>query len=346
MLELDRSKGGTDDEKKKELELRLRDKENHIVNLRKKQRELMNLTKVSARNSEDINRLRAEVRSMKRKKVDLQKQLGEERRQHIKEKRDMEKETMQKEREVNKWKKVSTQREVQAEKAQQVAKARLEEIGHLRSKYKDAEKKIRLLSVKRGVMAKAGLDPVIVGRRETSKAGVQQQGGGKRKTVVDTEAMREHFDKKVAEVVRKEAIVDKLAHEWEDHFELSQKRQELVGSKDEASKDAIQSLDIQIGFKEDRIRQLAQRLAKPEDGGKTKIQRKSQTFLFDEEFKKLCSGKFLSFVALVCCCNTPSLIYGRSHFRDIERDSCKSFVRNGCSRETTRRSTCKNSFVA
>lgn len=148
------------DEGKKLLQDRLKEKEAHIASLRKKQKELSELTMVSSRHHADIARLQTEVKTMKRRKVDLQKLLGQERKHHASEKRELEKTALQKDREVNKWKRVSTQREVQAEKACQVAKARLEEIGLLRSKYREAEKKLRLLSLKKGVMAKAGLDPV------------------------------------------------------------------------------------------------------------------------------------------------------------------------------------------
>jgi len=150
------------DEGKKLLQHRLKEKEAHIASLRKKQKELSELTKVSSRNHAEITRLQTEVKTMKRRKVDLQKQLAQERKHHASEKKQLEKTAMQKEREVNKWKKVSTQRELQAQKANQVSKARLEEIGHLRAKYKDAEKKLRLASLKKGVLAKAGLDPVRI----------------------------------------------------------------------------------------------------------------------------------------------------------------------------------------
>lgn len=279
-----------------DLEMRLKEKDGHIAALRKKQRELQNLTRVSARNHDQILRLQSDVREMKRRKVDLQKELTQERKRHAKEKKLLEKAAMQMDREVNKWKKVSTEREVQAEKASRVAKARLEEIGHLRSKYKDAEKKLRVMSLKRGVMAKAGLDPVMIGRREGGKDNQSQtpKASGTRVRTISADSLRDHFDQKVAEVVRKEAIVDKLAQEWEEHFELSSRQQELSDERDE---EAAQSLALQIQFKEDQIRQLAQRLGKPQDTsgggghGRASANTKNIGFLFDDDFKRICGGK-------------------------------------------------------
>jgi len=278
------------DEGKKLLQNRLQEKEDHIKVLRKKHAEITRLQSVSSQNHGEIARLQADVKNMKRRKVDLQKQLGQERKDHAFEKKRLEKTAIQKEREVDKWKKVSTQSEVQAQKAGQVAKARLEEIGHLRTKYKDAEKKLRLLSLKKGVMLNAGLDPVMIGRREAKQSGQKSGPASSRK--VDADTMRDYFDQKVADVVRKEAIADKLAQEWEEHFELSTKKEELLEGGNVGSEDEVQSLSIQIQFKEDCIRQLAQRLGKHQIPQKTMPQRrKAEAFLFDKEFKDLCSGK-------------------------------------------------------
>lgn len=286
--QLERSK--ETDEGKKLLRDRLKEKESHIASLRKKQKELSELTRVSSRNHAEITRLQAEVKTMKRRKVDVQKQLAQERKHHALEKRKLEKTALQKDREANKWKNVSTKREVQAEKASQVAKSRLDEIGHLRAKYKDAEKKLRLLSLKRGVMAKAGLDPVMVGRREGKR-----DSRAKRSTPTSKQAnadsMRDYFDQKVAEVARKEAIADKLAREWEEHFELKTKKEEIIEVGDNGCDEEAQSLSLQIQFKEDRIRQLAQRLGKQREPPNTSPNSKKDLFLFDEEYRNFCSGK-------------------------------------------------------
>lgn len=237
---------------------------------------------------------------MKRRKVDLQKQLGQERKHHATEKKQLEKHALQKDREAHKWQKLSSQHGIQAERANQVAKARLEEIGQLRSKYKDAEKKIRVLSLKRGVMEKAGISHVMVGRRSrgaVTKDDSSASGSGAQR--LDFDALRDIFDQKVAEVVRKEAIADKLANEWEAHFELTSKKQELLSKKEEGFEEAAQSLSIQIQFKEDRIRQLAQRLGKrvEQSEGEEPISPTSRndSFLFDGSFEKQCAGKAILF---------------------------------------------------
>jgi hypothetical protein len=280
----------------KGLQEELRQKEAHIANLRKKQKELMDLTTVSSRNDSEITRLQNDVKEMKRRKVDLQKELREERKNHAKELKRLQKEALQKERELNKWKKVSNQREMEAERAAQMSKHRLEELGQMRNRYKDAEKKLRILSVKRGVMAKAGLDPVIVGRREPKKANgsgrTKKTGRMDTRTMVNVDALRDYFDEKVATVAKKEALVDKLAKEWEDHFELTLRRQEEVDN-DEVSDEALQALAVQIQFKEDRIRQFAQRLGKQERPTETTSNSatdESDSFLFGKEFSKVCNG--------------------------------------------------------
>jgi len=156
------------------------------------------------------------------------------------------------------------------------------------------EKKLRVMSLKRGVMEKAGLDPVIVGRRDWNPPGQDQSSRvttrSNKKVSIDTDALRDHLDQKVAEVVRKEAIVDKLAHEWEEHFELTSKRSELSEAVDAGAEEELQSLDLKIQFKEDRIRQLAQRLTKQKDIPK-QGNPLTDTFLFSAEFRKICPGK-------------------------------------------------------
>ena len=271
------------------LTTQLKEKESHIADLKKKQKELRNLTAVSSRNLSELNKLQNDVAFMKRKKVDMQKQLAEERKSFATEKKRFEKDAMQKERELNKWKQVSSQREIEAQKAQQVAKARLQELGQLRSKYKDAEKKVRVLSLKKGVMAKAGLDPVLVGRRE--KKQIQPTSKSR---CVDADRLRDHFDQKVASIVRKEAIVDKLAEEWEEHFQLTSQREAMVASQGEGTEE-VESLTIQIQFKESRIRQLAQRLGRDQQSPRGRSDfsdKKSDAFLFDNELAKICGGAF------------------------------------------------------
>jgi hypothetical protein len=283
--ELQNTKGGN--RSHSNLMSQLKEKETHIADLKNKQKELRNLTAVSSRNLSEINRLQNDVSTMKRKKVEMQKQLAEERKAFANEKKRFQKDAMQKERELNKWKQVSNQREIAAQKAQQVAKARLQELGHLRTKYKDAEQKVRVLSLKKGVMAKAGLEPILVGRRSSK----QDEARSKSKNA-DVDRLRDHFDQKVASVVRKEALVDKLAQEWEEHFQLTTQREEMVATYGENSEE-VESLSIQLKFKESRIRQFAQRLGRDHqasDETSTFSDKKSDAFLFDKELSKVCGG--------------------------------------------------------
>ena len=286
----------------KDLQERLAIKERHIAGLRNKQKELITLTKVSSRNESEIHRLQNEVISMKQKKVDMQKLIASERKNHASEIQRLKKEAMQRERETTKWKRISDKKAAEAEKAKQVAKARLEEVSQLRSKYKEAERKLRIRTLKRGVMEKAGLDPVIVGRRDSqarSMASGSVQGRDlnrrSKNSEIDFDAIRDFLDQKVAEVGRKEAIADKLANEWEDHLELVSRREELVGQSENvgtcASTDDVDALDIQIQYKEERIRQLSRRLGKAEADKETKGRSVEAAFLDDIGFTSILGGK-------------------------------------------------------
>jgi chromosome segregation ATPase len=287
----------TDDHASRSLKERLKEKEDHIANLRRRQKELIDLTAVSSRNDTEISKLQTDVQSMKKKKADLQKQLNEERKTHSTEVKKLQKTAMQKDRELNKIKRISSQKEAEAKMSAMVAKARLDELGQLRNKYKDAEKKLRLLSVKRGVMVKAGLDPVLVGRRDNKRirpqasSHAQTNGETSGASRIDPDAVRDYFDKKVATIARKEALVEKLAHEWEEHFELTMRRQELDASHDDEAELELQALGVRIQFKEDRIRQLAQRLSKQQQPVSSAEKKADDAFLFDSEFAKLCGGK-------------------------------------------------------
>mmetsp|Transcript_3665 Transcript_3665/g.10080 ORF Transcript_3665/g.10080 Transcript_3665/m.10080 type:complete len:1557 (-) Transcript_3665:124-4794(-) len=259
-----------------ELKEKLRKKEEHIAELKKKSRELRSLTTISSRNANEIARLSRDVEDMKRRKVDLQRTLTSERKSHAEQIKRLQKEALQKERELNKYKRLTTKKEVEAEKANKVAKSRLEELGALRQKYKDTEKKLRLQSVKRGVRAKAGIDPVLVGQRD------------KAQQTVDTNALRDLFDEKVSKVARKEALVNKLAEEWEEHFQLSSKRDEVAVHE---SAEDLENVELQLKYKEDRIRTLAKRLEKENSGEDSKEKKvANESFLFDAQFERVCKA--------------------------------------------------------
>lgn len=127
----------------------------------------------------------------------------------------------------------------------------------------------------------------MIGRREGKRGSREKLLSSSNQANADS--VRDFFDQKVAEVVRKEAIADKLAQEWEEHFELSTKKEELIENGGEGYEEEAQSLELQLRFKEDKIRQLAQRLGKQRETTKASSS-KTELFLFDEEFKRFCSG--------------------------------------------------------
>ena len=123
-------------------------------------------------------------------------------------------------------------------------------------------------------------------------------------TTVDADLLRDFFDKKVAHVVRKEALVDKLAQEWEIYFELNTQLNERsnaaeVGDDADEEEEALQTLEVQLRFQSDKIRKLARRLGNkslsqesvddPSLSNSTFLE--GDAFLFDKEFSDLCSGK-------------------------------------------------------
>ena len=290
-----------------ELKKRLQEKEGHIAGLKRRQGELERLTKVSTRSEAEMNRLKEEVANMKHRKVELQKMITSERKSHTGEVRRLRKEVAQSDREAAKWKKISDKKALQAERAQQMAKQRLEQLGQMKSKYKEAERKLRVRTVKRGVMEKAGLDPVMVGRRNTttSKTSAANRAGGKgkdggpsssssssmlsspRSSTIDVDSIRDFLDQKVADVGRKEALADKLANEWEDHLMLAAKKEEVLecmaAGDTEGTEETIEGLDVQLKYKQERIRQLAQRLGKDPRGGKAKNKDTDKDAVLDDD---------------------------------------------------------------
>lgn len=290
----------------KDLQARLQDKERHIAGLRKKQKELVSLTRVSSRNESEIGRLRNDVVTMKQKKVELQKLVTSERKRHAIEIQRLKKQAIQREREATKWKRAADKKAMEAEKAQQVAKARLDQVGQLRSKYKDAERQLRVRVVKRGVMEKAGLDSVIVGRRDSKQRQMATDSSKERGRNVDFDAVRGFLDQKIAEISRKEAIADKLANEWEDHLELVSQREESIRSS--SSKEAIDALGVQIQYKEERIRQLARRLGKVEKDKGANDQLLAAAFLEEKQLTSIIGGKDVNVCLGACIVVSAALI--------------------------------------
>lgn len=280
-----------------ELAEKLRKKQEEIAELKKKQRELSRLTSVASRNGSQIAKLTNDVIEMKQKKVIMQKQITDERKHHAMEVQKLKKDAMQKDRELTKMKTVSDRKTFQAEKAQQMAKTRLEQMNQLKTKYKESEKKLRMQTIKRGVMQKAGLDSVMVGRRELKKKPKDQAAATPEQPKpnavnIDYNVLRNFFDQKVADVGRRESLAEKLAQEWEEHLGLTSTREEWLQSVDEGdTTEAIEALDSQIKFKENRIRQLAARLGKRKVADEEETS-ENATFLFDKDFKTVVGGEF------------------------------------------------------
>jgi Tfp pilus assembly protein PilO len=278
--ELDRLDKGHGSEE--EMKTKLQAKRLEVAHLRKKQAELTRLTSVATRNESQISNLRNEVTEMKHKKTDLQKQIVSERKLHSVEVQQLKKQTMQKERELYKVQRASDRNALEAERAKNMAKTRLGHLTQLKSKYKESEKKLRLQTLKRGVMSKAGFDHVMVGRRQSRK---RVEG---REEDVKVDSLRDFFDQKVADVARKEALAEKLAQEWEEHLELSIQREELQVIH--GSSENLEALNSQIKYKEDRIRQLASKLGKRQNSS-DHHSHGDETFLFDQKFKQIVGSK-------------------------------------------------------
>jgi hypothetical protein len=281
-----------------ELKDRLREKQQQIDSLKKMQTNYKKQTGEASRNEADIARLsqlQQDVKHMKKRKADMQKELAYEKRNHAKEVSRLSKMVGQKDREINKVQKYSNQLAVDAEKVKAISMMRLSELAQLK-------KALRLY--KRGV----GLDPVLVGRRQ---ARTKEKNGGDRKvkgsesmmSSIDVDSIRDYFDKKVASVVRKEALVDKLAKEWEQYFELNTRLKGIVdGSDEDNSSETRETLEVQIRFKNDNIRKLAQRVRRQEltESSDGEIPSQSDSFLFDAEFSKLSTGKVIVILSAFC----------------------------------------------
>ena len=267
----------------KEMTELLQQKQEQIENLKRLQANYTRQTSIPSKASVDhLSRLQSDVTLMKKRKADMQKELAMEKKHHLQELGKLKKIVMQKDREIDKIQKISKSNADEMEKAKAISKHRLDELTQLRKAIRD---------YKRG----AGLDPVIVGRRQVKSLDKECTITGRDgeqfffpASVADS--IRDYFDSKVAAVVHKEALVDRLAKEWEEFFDLTTQRQ-LVN----ISSDTQESLDMQIQFKTENIRKIAlrlkyQELSNDNNTGIVTEQDKGDSFIFDERFAKLCSS--------------------------------------------------------
>ena len=284
---------GTGHSRGKELTEKLKVKQAQIADLKRRQSELSRLTSVASRNESQIDRLKNDVREMKSKKIDLQKQITSERKSHMTEVKKMKKEYMQKDRELTKTKREVNKKSQEASKAQKIAKARLEQMTQLKAKYKETEKRLRMKTVKQGVLKKAGLDPIIFGRRQPEdRGGVKHRPKFGDKKEADVDKLRDFFDEKVADVSRRENLAEKLAQEWEEHLELTIQKEEYLQSDDDGQDESLNALDSAIKYREERIRQLASRLGKREKRNREN-KTPNEALIFNKEFNKIAGTKAL-----------------------------------------------------
>lgn len=300
-LEAELRKFEKDSQKYKELAEELNAKNKNIDKLKKRHTEVKGLTAIASRNEAVISNLTAEIVDMKKKKNTLENQLTTERKEHARMLQQFQKKASAQQQSVLKMRQQLAATMAQKQKVQEIAKAHAEEITELRSKYNTAEKKLRMQTLKRGMMERAGIDPVLIGHRgkkSVSKpAPTSYTRNDKRShSSGDINKMRNFLDDKIAEISRKEAAADKLAHEWEDHLELTNRKDQLVveskGTRnDSAITDEIEALDFQIKYKESRIRQLASKLANKssKSNGSTSHSFLHDTLVDDTVFKSITS---------------------------------------------------------
>jgi len=318
-----------------------------ILDLSKKQSELKNLAKVSSRNSNVIDRLKNDLLVMKRSKVELQRQVASERKAHAEAVKNMKQVAHRKDREAAKCNKELSRRVTKAEKTAKVANSRLGDLNILRTKYKEAEKKLRMHRLKTGIMERVGVDAVMRGSRKrkgnhfkTSPMNIATKSTknipkskSKKKSTINVEKLRSYINAKISDVGRKEDIAHKIANEWEDHLELISRKEEMLGEPNERREhndnidEELDALDAQLKYKESRIRKLTMRL-----GNKTFSSGKSEqrggatqnSLLEDDEFKSVCVG--LS--PIVAAQAASKMLFGMVV---KERKKVASLVRTACS---------------
>ena len=314
-------------QKYQDLKVALHAKEKFIDQLRNRQHEIKSLTSIASRNDKAIGNLKAEIVQMKKQKITLQKRLSQERKDHEKSLNQLKKQVSLHERNAMKAKRDLETAKLQKQRVQQIAKSHSTEISELRLKYREVEKKLRMQTLKRGVLERAGIDPVLVGRKvrnvrpqsrlsraSTAPSALIDSNGKRKFSSGDINQMQSFLDQKVAEMSRKEAAADKLAMEWEDHLELTTRKEQLMsedtGRKDSLINDELEALDFQIQYKESRIRQLARRLStRPKsanDGGEDNNQILLDKLIDDRKFKELTRD----FTALSSAQLTSKILFG------------------------------------
>jgi hypothetical protein len=295
-LEAELKKSEKDSQKYKDLEQQLIAKQKHISELKKRQKEVKNLTSIASRNEVIISKLSAEIESMKKQKISLEQQLVKERKEHNRSLQQLKKKAQTQEKDVIMIRQQLAATIAQKEKVQEIAKSRAKEISELRSKYNTAEKKLRMQTLKRGMMERAGIDPILVGRTQM-KGSRPPSSKLQNDSSHDVQKIRAFLEEKIAEIGRKEVTADKLAQEWEDHLELTTRKEQILAEskgklKESSLVDEIEALDFQIEYKESRIRSLAAKLStkSTDSDEKDSKGRHKDVLLDDAVFKNITSG--------------------------------------------------------
>ena len=169
----------------------------------------------------EIKVLSEEMALMKRQKVDLLKRIETERKINKGALDKANREVELGRRAQQKLKNQAAGYKQEAEGANRMSKARLEEVHRTRAKYREAEKKLRMETLKRGVMRRVGLDGVVVGR----KAGPgSQDRNNAAKNLPDFTSVKKWLDRKIEDIGNKEEAAEKLAVEWEGRLELLERK--------------------------------------------------------------------------------------------------------------------------
>jgi hypothetical protein len=259
-----------------DVEEALAKKEKYISKIKKRQVEMLSLTSVASRNEAVISDLTNQISKMKIQRDDLQKQLLNDRKNYNSALRQLERRSLAQTQDIGKIREQLDTTLAQKHRVEEIARSRGEEIVKLRDQYQNAEKRLRMQTLKRGMLERAGVDQIMVGRygrktlssKPTSNHATLNQFDFSSN---DINKMRETLHKYITEISKMESTADVLAKEWEDHFELCTRKASASkdGDRDEMEiKDEIESLDFQIQYKESRIRKLAARLGNSniEDG--------------------------------------------------------------------------------
>lgn len=268
-LETELQKYSKNSKKYIDLEEALAKKEKYISRIKKRQVEIQSLTSVASKNEAVIFDLTSEISKMKIQRDDLQKQLLKERKTYTTMLRKMEKKSITQIQDLGKIREQLDTTLAQKHRVEEMARSRGEELAKLRDQYKNAEKRLRMQTLKRGILERSGVDQIMIGRydkksRSSKTTSYELTNNPIGFSSNDINKMRKVLQEHVTELSKIESTADLLAKEFSDHLELCTRKASASEKGDHQDdleiKDEIESLDFQIQYKESRIRKLAARL--------------------------------------------------------------------------------------